>query len=90
LQDIIRLYSVPNCENCKKVKSYLDDRNIKYVEYNLRKNREARKYYQSLNIETAPVIVGMNNGEEWIITGYDKEAMELLIGDKYDKVKKRR
>jgi len=87
---MIKLYTVPNCDNCNKVKSFLEERNIKYVEINLklRENREARKYYRSLNIKTAPVIVGDNDGDEWIITGYDEKSMELLIGDKYGKIRK--
>ena len=78
---MIKVYTVPKCENCEKVKSYLDKRNIKYVNINLaeKSNRKAREFYRSLNIETAPVITGHNNGEDWIITGYDIKSMDLLI-----------
>lgn len=78
---MIKLYTMPNCNNCEKVKSYLKDRNINYIEINLEKkeNRDARKFYRSLRIDTAPVLVGTNNGEEWIITGYNKKKMESLI-----------
>jgi len=88
---MIKLYTVPNCENCKKVKSYLDERNIKYVIIDLahKSNRAARKFYRSLNIETAPVITGHNNGEDWIITGYDIKTMDLLIGVNNDKKRKK-
>jgi len=79
---MINIYTVSDCKNCKKAKTLLDKLNISYEEINLKepKNRDARSYYRSLGVKTAPVIVSVENGnEEWILVEYDEESLISLI-----------
>jgi len=80
---MIKIYTVPKCKKCKEVKKYLLENSIDYEEIDLaaKENREARAFYRSLGIQTAPVIVGENSGGEWIITEFnEKKFKELNYG----------
>jgi len=78
---MIEVYSVPNCKNCKAAKEHLDELGIEYEEINLKEkdNREARAFYRSLGVKTAPIIT---NGDKWILTEYDEETLEALLEEK--------
>jgi glutaredoxin len=67
---MIEIYTLPNCAECIRVKNWLKDRNIPYVEYDLKQphNREARKNWREMGLNIAPVIVCKKMGEESIIT----------------------
>jgi glutaredoxin len=74
------LLTVDNCDYCRLVKNYLNERNIKYEEHNLSKkeNREMRKYYRDSKYETFPIL----EGDGWSIEGYNLNMMEVLIDGK--------
>jgi len=78
----VKIYTVPDCKFCEKAKSIIKKKNTEYEEFNLKKpeNREARKFYRSLGVKTAPIIVGVDkNGEEWILMEFDEESLSLLL-----------
>ena len=74
---MIKIYYKPNCRYCKTAKEYLASKNIEFEEIDLTKkeNREARDYYRSLGVNLLPVI----EGDNWILPGWDKEALEVLL-----------
>jgi len=79
---MIKLYTVTDCENCKKAKALLDKLNIAYEEYNLREktNREVRAHYRKLGATSAPIIISEKDGEEdWILIEYDEETLLTLL-----------
>lgn len=79
---MIKIYTVPNCERCKEVKKYMTNNNIEFEELDLKhkENREARAFYRSLGVKTAPVIIGNDKkGKEWILTEYDKDIFIELM-----------
>jgi len=79
---MIKVYTVPNCEDCKEAKEYLDKESIEFEEINLKekKNRDARAFYRGLGVKTAPVIVGIDKkGEEWFLTEFDKDMLIELL-----------
>ena len=75
---MIKVYTIPNCEYCDKVKDYLRSKNIEFEEINLKakENREARAFYRSLGIDVAPVVTGEIDGIEWYVAGDDIEGIE--------------
>jgi glutaredoxin len=78
---MIEIYTVPNCKDCKKAKRHLNDLGIEYKEINLKEkqNKEARAFYRSLGVKTAPIIT---NGDEWILTEYDADTLAELLEEK--------
>lgn len=84
---IVKVYTLKNCKYCDKAKEYLKEQNIECMEIDLsaKENREARKYYRSLGVTVAPIITGFkDNGDEWIICGFDedkKKEMEKILYD---------
>jgi glutaredoxin len=94
---MIKIYTLPNCSHCDKAKKILKEKNIEYEEINLKepKNREAREYYRSLGVKTAPIIVSLDDSrdgfkvkideklmnERWIMTEYSDEALLKHLED---------
>jgi len=78
---MIKIYTIPECEHCDKIKSFCKENEISYEEIDLAKkeNREAREFYRSLGIRTAPVVVGKDNkGEEIILTELDEDMLKIM------------
>lgn len=78
---MIRIYTVPNCDYCERAKEILEESNIQFIEYDLKKkeNRDARKFYRDLGVKTAPVICG----DTWILSEFDEKRLKELLN--YDK-----
>jgi len=76
---MIKVYTLPNCKYCDRAKTILKQHNIEFEEINLKdpKNREAREYYRSLGVKTAPIIVS----EDWIIKDYNDKTLLEYLGD---------
>lgn len=53
---VIVVYSQPNCVPCKKVKSWLDSKEIAYVEKDVTADVAAYSELQSLGYNTTPVV----------------------------------
>ena len=79
---MIRIYTVPGCEDCKNARDHLEELKQEFEEVNLKEkeNREAREYYRSLGIKTAPVIVDIIDGHvAWIMEKYDRDELNKMI-----------
>jgi arsenate reductase-like glutaredoxin family protein len=70
---MIEIYTLPNCAECVRVKVWLKDRQIPFVEHDLKQptNREARKAWREMGLNVAPVIVCKKMGEESIVLDID-------------------
>ena len=79
---MIKIYTVPRCKYCKKVKEYLNSRNVGYEEVDMsvggNKNTiEMKKKFKQLGLKTYPVIIldeGTEN--ELIFPEYDEKILE--------------
>ncbi len=79
----LRLYTLSTCPECKRLKLYLDEHNIKYelIEVDLLDSGEqwvTTKEIKRYNpVVTYPTLV-----IEEVILGLDKEAIEMALGIK--------
>jgi glutaredoxin len=61
------LYATDWCGYCKKMRTFLADNNINYIEYDVEKSEEGRKQHEALNARGVPVL----DIKGTIIYGYD-------------------
>lgn len=72
----VKVYSTPTCGYCRMVKNYLNERNIKFTDYNIANDqRKAEEMIHKTNQTGVPVIDF--NGK--IILGFDREKLDRLI-----------
>jgi glutaredoxin-like protein NrdH len=79
----LRLYTLSTCPECKRLKLYLDEHNIKYelIEVDLLDSgeqwvttKEIKRYNPAVTYPTLVI--------EEVILGLDKEAIEMALGIK--------
>ncbi|WP_025820297.1 glutaredoxin family protein [Shewanella marina] len=63
----VELYTTSWCQYCKKARGFLQDKGVKYTEYDIEKSAIGRHKYNQIGGSGIPVLV--INGE--IIRGYD-------------------
>jgi glutaredoxin-like protein NrdH len=77
----VRLYALSTCPTCKKVKKFLDEKNIQYemIEVDLLDSgeqwlmtKEVKKYNPAATYPTLVV--------EEVFTGFDEEAIKGILG----------
>lgn len=61
------LYATDWCGYCKKMRTFLADNNVSYIEYDVEKSEEGRKQHEALNARGVPVL----DIKGTIIYGYD-------------------
>ncbi|MFB6088399.1 MAG: glutaredoxin family protein [Candidatus Aenigmatarchaeota archaeon] len=70
------VYSTPSCPYCAKVKSYLDQKNVEFEDFNVASNREkAKEMIQKTGQRGVPVTE--INGE--IVVGFNKPAIDQAL-----------
>jgi glutaredoxin 3 len=72
----VSVYSTPACAYCKKVKEYLRERQVKFIDYDVsRDERKAEEMIHKSRQMGVPVIDF--NGT--VIVGFDKNRLDRLI-----------
>lgn len=72
----VTVYSTPTCSYCKRVKDYLSQKGVPYVEYDVAADREkAREMIQKTGQMGVPVTV--IDGE--VIVGFNKTKLDELL-----------
>ena len=72
----VRIYSTPTCVYCSKVKDYLREHQVRFVDYDIsRDERKAEEMIHKSRQMGVPVID--YNGS--IIVGFDKNRLDQLI-----------
>jgi glutaredoxin-like YruB-family protein len=72
----ISVYSTPSCVYCSKVKDYLRERQVKFVDYDVsRDQRKAEEMVHKSRQMGVPVIDF--NGT--VVVGFDKNRLDQLI-----------
>jgi len=70
------VYTQPNCPPCQVVKEFLRHHNIEFEEYDVTKDKDARRrlVHKYHSYSTPTVVVG-----ETVITGFDLPALEKAL-----------
>ena len=81
---MIIIYGVPSCKYCNESIQILDNlgKDYKYINLKDPKERDAREFYRSLKVKTAPIIVKKSGDEiDWILCKYKKRHLLSLLRD---------
>ncbi len=80
---MVKVYSTPTCPWCKKVKGYLESKNIEFIDVNVGDDKEARKEMIELSGQQGVPVVNIDGK---IIVGFDRgtidEALKKLQTEK--------
>ena len=87
---MIRIYSKPDCQPCQASKKWLDERNIKYTEINV-KTRDGAREFRKLNAKNKSVpfiLTGHNDPDRKPIAFryFNHELFDVLWGGNDGKV----
>lgn len=75
---MVKVYSIPNCPWCDKVKKYLKLKNVDYQEFNVEEDDEARdELYKISGDQVVPVTTA--NGKDYVLS-FDKAKLDALLG----------
>jgi glutaredoxin-like YruB-family protein len=72
----VELYVTSWCRYCKKAERYLQDKGIAYQAYDIEKDDQARRHYESLGGGGVPLIVIGSNK----LSGFSPEAIDHFTG----------
>ena len=73
--DNVILYATSWCGYCKKMRTFLAENNIKYIEYDIEKSEEGKKQHEALNARGVPVL----DIKGTIIYGYDLKNTKHVL-----------
>ena len=74
---MVKVYSVPNCPWCDKVKKYLKLKNIAYEEFNVEDDENARnELYKISGDQIVPLTT--IDGKNYVIS-FDKAKLDALL-----------
>ena len=72
----VSVYSTPTCVHCKRLKEYLRERQVRFVEYDVsRDERKAEEMLHKSRQQGVPVLDF--NGS--VIVGFDRDKVDKLI-----------
>lgn len=73
---MLKVYSIEECTWCAKVKRYLQQKNVEYLEINVEENEQAlTEMLRISGQQTVPVLE--KNGK--VVVGFDKNKIDELI-----------
>ena len=73
----VKVYSTPTCPWCHKAKEFLKENNIKFEDINVAEDEKARDYMIEKSGQMGVPVIEI---DDQIIVGYDKEALEKMLG----------
>ena len=84
---VVYVYTKPNCDQCKMVKKYLNNKNIPFVEINIENNEDIINFLKGQGISSAPAIfygeTDKNNGllleDATKFTGNNQNELKKLV-----------
>lgn len=72
----VKIYTTPTCPYCKKAKTYLEKKGIKFIEYNVMKDQNAfQEMVKISGARSVPVIVAC----EQVMVGFDPVKLEQML-----------
>lgn len=73
---MVKVYSIPDCPWCEKVKKYLDSRGVAYENINVQDDMEGRKEFIALTKQQSVPTV-YSNGK--FVIGFEREELDSLL-----------
>jgi len=73
----VKVYTTPVCPFCHRVKSYLDEKGIKYENVNVSSSQSAVDEMVKISGQMGVPVVTVD-GE--VVVGFDKEQLDRLLG----------
>ena len=73
---MIKVYSIPDCPWCQKVKKYLELRQVEFQEVNIESDLEGRKELLDL---TKQLSVPVTSIDGRLIVGFEREALDEAL-----------
>jgi len=71
----ITLYSTRQCSNCRQAKQFLQQKGLRFQEWDIERNQRAFKEFQRLGARGVPVIlIGTQR-----IDGFDRKRLESAL-----------
>lgn len=71
------VYSTPTCAWCKKLKEFLDENNIEYIDMDVSSNPDAA---QEMILKSGQIGVPVVDVDGNIVVGFDKDKLKKLLG----------
>lgn len=75
----VTIYSTPTCPYCKMEKAYLDEKGIHYTNIDVTSDPTKADEMVQKSGQTAVPVTVIANGEEKIIVGFDKSALDQAL-----------
>ncbi|HUV07279.1 MAG TPA: glutaredoxin domain-containing protein [Spirochaetia bacterium] len=72
----VSVYSTPTCTFCTKVKEYLQQRQIKFVDYDVSRDQRKGEEMVHKSRQTGVPVIDFNGQ---IVVGFDKNRLDRLI-----------
>ena len=72
----VKIYSTPTCPWCKKVKAYLDEKNIAYENIDVSRDQTAQKEMIEKSGQMGVPVIDIDGK---IIVGFDKEEIDKTL-----------
>jgi glutaredoxin 3 len=73
---MVKVYSIPDCAWCAKVKKYLDSKGVAYENVNVESDIEGRKEMIALTKQQSIPAVNIDGN---IVIGFEKEQFDKLL-----------
>ncbi|CAG7840464.1 glutaredoxin [Clostridium novyi B str. ATCC 27606] len=73
---MIKVYSVPNCPWCEKVKKYLNSKKVDYEYINIKDDLEAREELIELTNQTSVPVIYIDGN---IVIGFEKDKLDQFL-----------
>lgn len=71
----ITLYSTRNCPHCQRAKAYLQQKGVRFQEFDVQQNARAQKAFSRLGARGVPVIMVGDTR----IDGFDRKRLDQLL-----------
>ncbi len=74
--DKVKIYSSSTCQDCERVKEYLNERGIPFEEINVLKDKKARKEMEHrYGVHVTPVVVV----DDYVMVGFNHIKLDKLL-----------
>ncbi|NFV46080.1 NrdH-redoxin [Clostridium botulinum] len=73
---MIKVYSVPNCPWCEKVKKYLNSKKVDYDYINIKDDLQAREELIELTNQTSVPVIDIDGN---IVIGFEKDKLDQFL-----------
>ena len=73
------IYSTPTCPYCKRVKQYLPQKGISYVEHNVAEDKKAAQEMMRKTKQMSVPVIVIDDDE--IVVGFDQALLDKLLSE---------